>query len=93
MVNNRVPLRHLTHGDHPVILEGGKAGSIQDAKHPSPASSATPTSSDADMLGIALDALAAMFHGYISRDRALLDEGFEDLVGVLEEWRDEIPKA
>lgn len=88
-----VPLRHLTRADVLATVEGGTEGSAKDAKHPPSVSSAVATPSQARMLATALDALSAMFSGYVSLDRELLDTGFEDLVGVVEEWRDAVPKA
>jgi len=34
-----------------------------------------------------------MIGGYLGGDRALLDKGFDDLVGSCEEMRDAVPNA
>lgn len=73
-------------------LAGGQEGSEKGRSLPF-AFSAGSASSEAASLGVALDALSAMFCGLVGRDRGLLDSGFEDLVGVLEEWRDAVPKT
>lgn len=73
-------------------LAGGTEGS--DESHSSTNSaSVAPSQSQAEAMGTALDALSAMFCGYVGQDRKLLDSGFEDLVGILEEWRDAVPKT
>lgn len=72
-------------------LTGGTEGSAENQT--SAVSSVEPTPSAAASMGTALDALSAMFCGYVGQDRELLDSGFEDLVGILEEWRDAVPKA
>jgi len=70
-------------------LEGGTEGSVEHQN----AAVSSATTSQAESMGTALDALSAMFCGYVGQDRKLLDDGFEDLVGILEEWRDAVPKA
>lgn len=81
----------LTSGGTEGTLTGGKAGQ-DNAKHPH-VSIVETSPSQAESLGTALDALSAMFCGYVGNDRALLDSGFEDLVSIIEEWRDAVPKA
>jgi len=82
----------------PVTLTGGTEGHTDDAKHPpSSASSAAPegflmTRKQASLSRAAHHALSAMIAGYIDNDRRLLDDGFEDLVGLCEEMRDAVPK-
>lgn len=91
-MNRRVPLRHLTPKGETVTVAGGTEGSGYTPKEYPPASSAQELPG-ATAMATALDALAAMYHGYVGKDRELLDSGFETLVEVLEEWRDEIPKV
>ena len=86
------PWGPLTRRAAPATVEGGTEGS-EDAAKPQTAASSAATPSQARMLATALDALSAMFSGYVSQDRELLDSGFEDLVGIVEEWRDAVPKA
>lgn len=77
-------------------LMGGTAGSIQDAKHQPPASSAAASSTATETAQISSDAhhaLSAMVAGFITGDRELLDEGFETLVEVIEVMRDAVPKV
>jgi len=70
-------------------LEGRAEGvSEKDGRSPAAAPSV-----DASGMRDALDALSAMYSGYLGSDRALLDEGFENLVGIIEVWRDSVPKA
>lgn len=72
-------------------LAGGTVGHNQSRSESSfSASSVTP---DGVLLSTALDALSDMYEGYVKRDRKLLDEAFETLVGYLEEMRDAVPKA
>jgi len=75
-----------------VTVEGGTEGSDESQSSAISASGAV-SSLQAHTMGTALDALSAMFAGYVGNDRKLLDDGFEDLVGILEEWRDAIPKV
>jgi len=82
----------LTESPTSDTVEGGTEGSVDNQSSAISASSA-PSKSQAEAMGIALDALSGMFSGYVGRDRELLDGAFEDLIGVLEEWRDEIPKV
>jgi len=80
-------------------LMGGTEGHADDAKHHrSSASSAEVVASRVSAKTVQLSsdahhALSAMIAGYIAHDRALLDSGFEDLVGFCEEMRDAVPKA
>lgn len=85
-------LRALTEGHDPDTLEGGRGVPDNQASSSLTSASGADGQSATRMLATALDALSAMFCGYLDRDRALLDEGFENLVGVLEEWRDAVPK-
>lgn len=73
------------------MLEGGTEGRAKQGR--SPSAGVAVLSADAEAMRAALDALTAMFSGYLGSDRELLDEGFEALVGILEEWRDAVPKA
>jgi len=73
-------------------LEGGTEGSANMVPSTNSVSFAA-SQSQAEEMGTALDALSAMFCGYVGSDRGLLDSGFEDLVGIVEEWRDAVPKA
>jgi len=83
----------LTKARAKLTLPGGTGGtevkkSVEDASTPRDVPSA-----DAESMRSALDALTTMYCGYLGSDRELLDEGFESLVGILEEWRDAVPKA
>lgn len=82
----------LTGSPTSVTVEGGTEGSGNNQSSAISAS-VVATKSQAEEMGTALDALSAMFCGYVGQDRELLDTGFEDLVGILEEWRDEVPKT
>jgi len=89
----RNPWGPLTRKPNLGTVEGGTEGSEQGSTEPPRVSSADLTSDLASEFSIALDALVDMFEGYIRKDRALLDTGFENLVTVIEEWRDAVPKA
>jgi len=89
---------HLKTARKASTLMGGTEGSTQDAKHhPHSASGAEPapsktSASEASLSSDAHHALSAMIAGFISRDRTLLDQGFETLVELIEEMRDAVPK-
>lgn len=89
----------LTGLSSPVTVVGGRAGAVVETESPKETGDSpqahvrNASSADAESMRNALDALTAMFSGYLGSDRKLLDEGFEDLVGILEEWRDAVPKA
>lgn len=78
-------------------MTGGKAGPCQDCPEGTPLASAVKSdvaaTADAITLKAALDALSLMFSGYLGSDRRALDQGYEDLVTCVEEWRDAVPKA
>lgn len=80
----------LTPAPESDTLAGGRGG-----HSPSPEGTADTSVTDvaAQSMKDALAALTVMFCGYLDLDRELLDHGFEDLVGILEEWRDAVPKA
>jgi len=86
-------IRELTGEARADTLTGGQGGTEHQASSSLTSASGADGQSATRMLATALDALSAMFCGYLDKDRALLDEGFEDLVGIIEEWRDEVPKA
>jgi len=74
-------------------LAGGTEGSVNETPVEPPASSVEPIPSIAEEMDMALAALSDMFSGYLQNDRKMLDTGFENLVGIIEEWRDAVPKA
>jgi len=79
-------------------LAGGTAGSKQKAKPSTQSASSVAKASDsvsaqAELVRTAHHALSAMVAGFLDKDRELLDSGFEDLVGCLEEMRDAVPKV
>lgn len=88
----RATPRLLKRLQNAVTLEGGTEGRANSQSSAISASSADEPSL-AEEMDTALGALSDMFSGYVAKDRALLDKGFEDLVGVIEEWRDAVPKA
>lgn len=70
-------------------LAGGRGGA---SRSPEGTAATSAKSVDAQSIRDAVDALTAMYSGFLGSDRALLDSGFETLVEILEEWRDAVPK-
>lgn len=91
-----INLPSLTPQGQPVTLTGGTEGKTQNAKHPlasSAAASQAVSSAHTELIRTAHSALSAMVAGFLGQDRELLDSGFEDLVGCIEEMRDAVPKV
>lgn len=90
--SGNIPHPSLTKARRAVTLTGGTVGHNRE-RSSSTSSSASSVTPDGVLLSTALDALSDMYEGYVKRDRQLLDEAFETLVGYLEEMRDAVPKA